>query len=174
MQRKRSEVRYGVRILEVLFGGWALAVLAGCEYSPEIEDIVEKRFVYSEQNLTPAALAERTRKIDEDYAEPRTPTKVQLSYELSLDSISRVNSYEAGVVRRKTALAIVVVAPGHHHASGSDGQAMPLARPYHRNAVQDSSFHNHLVSPPHNGTRQPRTCHTGTNDNNGQAHDSQR
>ena len=86
-----SRRRVGGLVL-ALAGGW---LLAGCELFPSLDDVVAPELKYEEANLTPQALDERTKEIDTSYAEPRTPTKVQLSYETSLVSISRVNNYEA-------------------------------------------------------------------------------
>ncbi|MBI4601225.1 MAG: hypothetical protein HY721_04610 [Planctomycetes bacterium] len=63
---------------------------------PDMEDILwDHHFKYETQDLTPAALEERMREIDEYYAEPRSYGKLYLSYETSLKSISPVNGYEA-------------------------------------------------------------------------------
>jgi hypothetical protein len=74
---------------------WAVLGVCGCGYAPEIEDVLDQRLKYRDMNLTESALASRIQEIDENYAEPRSPTKVQHSYELSLDSISSVNGYAA-------------------------------------------------------------------------------
>ena len=92
VETKRSE-----RLTGKLLGVLALVCgLAGCSnIAPEIDDVLEKKLMYKEMNFTEGKLAERMKEIDSSYAEPRTPTKVQLSYETSLDSISKVNGYEA-------------------------------------------------------------------------------
>jgi hypothetical protein len=73
---------------------------AGCggidAFHTEMEDIVEpSRLKYEVTNLSPAALEDRMREIDETFAEPRTPAKVKLSHETSMQSISGVNGYAA-------------------------------------------------------------------------------
>jgi tetratricopeptide (TPR) repeat protein len=97
-ERKRSE---GAR--RAAFG-WIIAgvlgLVAGCKemeaIAPDMEDVVRpNRLHYEETNLSPSALEDRMREIDAQFAEPRTPGKVYVSYEASLSSISRVNDYAA-------------------------------------------------------------------------------
>jgi hypothetical protein len=78
----------------------ALVAGAGCggidAFHTDMEDIVEpSRLKYEETNLSPSALDDRMREIDASFAEPRTPAKVYLSYETSIQSISKVNGYAA-------------------------------------------------------------------------------
>ena len=54
-------------------------------YAPEMDDIVgPSQLKYEETDLTPTALADRMREIDDAYAEPRSPAKVSLSLETSI------------------------------------------------------------------------------------------
>jgi len=87
-------------------GAWvALALMAaaaagGCggidAFAPEMDDIVRpSQLKYEETDLTPTALADRMREVDDAYAEPRSPAKVSLSLETSVHSISNVNGYAA-------------------------------------------------------------------------------
>ncbi len=69
--------------------------MPGCGLAPDMEDIMERPLKYEVKELTPQALGERMKQIDDNYAEPRTPGKVFLSYETSMDSISPVNGYTA-------------------------------------------------------------------------------
>ena len=76
----------------------AAAIAGGCggidAYAPEMDDIVRpSQLKYEETDLTPTALADRMREIDDAYAEPRSPAKVSLSLETSIHSISNVNGY---------------------------------------------------------------------------------
>ncbi len=78
-----------------------VAVLAGCGGGldvvvPTMDDLIDPNHLkYEAQNLTPAALEERMREVDEFYAEPRFFGKVLASYETSLKSISERNGYAA-------------------------------------------------------------------------------
>ena len=74
-----------------------VGALSGCGTSaPELDEILERnKLNYKDMGFTEMKLAQRMEEIDANYAEPRTPTKVQLSYETSLDSISQVNRYDA-------------------------------------------------------------------------------
>jgi hypothetical protein len=67
----------------------------GCELAPTVDEVVDKPLAYEEAKLGPQALADRMEEIDSSYAEPRTPSKVQYSYETALASISRENGYDA-------------------------------------------------------------------------------
>jgi hypothetical protein len=90
----------GIRAAFVMLAVLAAGVAGGCggidAYAPEMDDIVRpSQLKYEETDLTPTALADRMREIDEAYAEPRTPAKVSLSLETSIHSISNVNGYAA-------------------------------------------------------------------------------
>jgi tetratricopeptide (TPR) repeat protein len=70
--------------------------LSGCGLAPELEDVLNPpNLKYEVKSLTPAALDERIRKIDESYSEERSRGRVLTSYELCLDSISPGNGYAA-------------------------------------------------------------------------------
>jgi hypothetical protein len=83
--------------LALIAAGMGLVGCGGIDaFAPEMDDIVRpSQLKYEETNLTPTALADRMREIDEAYAEPRTPAKVSLSLETSTHSISKVNGYAA-------------------------------------------------------------------------------
>lgn len=92
--RRRSEEdvrRVGARVALAV----AAALFAGCDLTPSLEDTLGPRLAYEEVDLAPGLLADRMKEIDASYAEPRTPAKVQVSYETSLISISPKNGYEA-------------------------------------------------------------------------------
>ena len=85
-------------------GGLAAIVsvlaLSGCGFYVqelvEPEDLLnEPRLRYETLDLSPNLLAERMRSIDEHYAEPRTPAKVEYSLETCLASVSRQNEFGA-------------------------------------------------------------------------------
>ena len=81
---------------------WVAAALnlAGCGgldlLAPSMEDIVDRnRLHFEETDLAPSVLENRMKEIDDAYSEPRTPAKVEYSYETCVHSITRVNSYAA-------------------------------------------------------------------------------
>jgi tetratricopeptide (TPR) repeat protein len=78
-----------------LGGAFGVLLVPGCGLGPDMEDIMESPLKYEVKELTPQALEARMKQIDDNYAEPRTPGKVFLSYETCMDSISPVNGYVA-------------------------------------------------------------------------------
>jgi hypothetical protein len=93
--RRKAFARAVTRVGTSISLACVVGITGGCGLTPPLEDIVDRRLDYEEANLTQAALDERVAEIDDYYAEPRTATKVQASYETSLISISHVNGYEA-------------------------------------------------------------------------------
>lgn len=85
------------RIAGFLVSLGVAGLMTGCGLAPDLEDVVNypPPLKYEPKNLTSAALDDRMKEIDASYAEPRTPTKVTVSYETSMDSISAVNEYAA-------------------------------------------------------------------------------
>jgi tetratricopeptide (TPR) repeat protein len=120
-QQRRSECGWGNSGCWRVLSGWAVhhrgtaakaigvavlgvaPFLTGCITTDEIEamapsmdDLADpERLHYEAQDLTPQALEDRMREIDQYYAEPRSFGKVLASYETSIKSISRQNGYEA-------------------------------------------------------------------------------
>ena len=97
MRKKRSDEtakRLGVSVCGLVF-----LALVGCTYVDglvELEDMIEKnQLKYEGAQLSEAGLKRRMKEIDDAYAEPRTPAKVNLSLETSLHSISSHNGYLA-------------------------------------------------------------------------------
>ena len=96
MRRKRSEGmgRLGVSVSCLVF-----VALAGCRYVDglvELEDMLEKnQLKYEVAELSESGHKKRMKEIDDAYAEPRTPARVNLSLETSLHSISPHNRYAA-------------------------------------------------------------------------------
>jgi hypothetical protein len=80
---------------------WSAVLLSGCGVT--MEDVVnpeetlrpKRYFPHEEVNLSPARLEERMAEIDKSFAEPRTPAKVEYSYETSRLSISPENNFGA-------------------------------------------------------------------------------
>jgi hypothetical protein len=103
MHEKRSDGwRRGIAAAFLTTLGLALgtALGTGCggidAFHTDMEDIVEpSRLKYENTNLSASALEERMKEIDASFAEPRTPAKVKLSHETSMQSISKVNGYAA-------------------------------------------------------------------------------
>lgn len=90
--RRRSE-----GVLRWAWGPLAACALvfAGCDLAPTFEETLGPKFHYEDADLPPGTLEERMKEIDSAYAEPRTPPKVEHSYEVSRISISSRNGYEA-------------------------------------------------------------------------------
>lgn len=97
---KRSD--RALRVVVDLKVGLTLAALmaAGCSgldlLTPSMEDIVDSnRLHFEETDLAPSELEKRMKEIDVAFTEPRTPAKVEYSYETCLHSISKVNDLGA-------------------------------------------------------------------------------
>jgi hypothetical protein len=90
LRMRRSEVMK-VAVVGVFLG------FTGCGMEPDIEDVVNYPAParIEEKNLTRTALDARIKEIDGSYAETRMLEKVQVSFKLSLDAISRENNYDA-------------------------------------------------------------------------------